>query len=290
LFEITETSVSAVSPRVPEQGRKQVFAERSLHVSPAAPNVMKPRLFEEALPRLVQTEGGKRSMAAALVIPDYAVRMTILDFEELPTGDVERTELVRFRMRKSVPFPIEEAQVAYSIQMDTPQRMEVLAVAIARPILREYEALLSHAGFRVGLVVPSSVAALPLCHSSEPGLTLVAKAAGSTLSVLLVEQTRVRLVRCLDLAASGDEGVEELSPEEDLSVLPLLHQTFAYAEDQIGQPVKRLLLCGFGAETDSLGSLAQAEFGVPYALLRSRFGVVSEENAGLLGILEQYAA
>jgi type IV pilus assembly protein PilM len=252
---------------------------------------MKPRLFEEALPKLVQTEGAKRSMAAALVIPDYAVRMTILDFEELPSGDEERTELVRFRMRKSVPFPIEEAQVAYSIQMDTPHRIEVLAVAIARPILSEYEALLSHAGFRVGLVLPSSVAALPLCRSNEPGLTLVAKAAGSTLSVLLVEHTHVRLVRCLDLAASsGDEDIEDAPPEEDLAVLPLLHQTFAYAEDQIGQPVRRLLLCGFGAETDSLGALAQAEFGVPYGLLRSRYGAVSEENAGLLGILEQYAA
>ncbi len=81
-----------------------------------------------------------------------------------------------------------------------------LTVSIARPILDEYEALIKDAGYRVGLVVPSSVAALPLCVNEERGLTVVAKTAGSTLSVMLLDGGRVRLVRCLDLALSGEEA------------------------------------------------------------------------------------
>jgi hypothetical protein len=185
-----------------------------------------------------------------------------------------------------VPFHIDEAQVAYSVQVNEPKRIEVLAIAIARPILNEYETLFTDAGYRVGLVTPSSIAALPLCAGPEPGLTVVAKAAGSTLSVLLLEQGRVRLVRCLDLAS----GEGEEPDHGDVNILALLQQTLAYAEDQIGQPATRLLLCGFGPETAAFGKLAQDELRIPYASVHSRFGTASQQNAGLLGLLEQYAA
>lgn len=229
---------------------------------------------------------GRKRAGAALIIPDYAVRMAILDFEQFPSGEEERTALLRFRLRKSVPFHIDEAQLAYSVQVEQPKRIEVLAVAVARPILDEYEGIFTDAGYRVGLVTPSSIAALRLCSSAEKGLSLVAKAAGSTLSVVLIEHGRVRLVRCLDLA--GDEGEE--ARREEFTVFPLLQQTLAYAEDQIGHPVNRLILCGFGPDTDSVGRIAEKEFGIPYATVHSKFGVASQENAGLLGLLEQYAA
>lgn len=285
MFEVTETCISGVSPRNPTQSRQEILGERALAPSPSAPNVLKPHLFREALPRVTGTAAPKRP-ATALVIPDYAVRMTILDFEEFPAGEAERIPLIRFRLRKSVPFHIEEAQLAYAIQLQEIKRVEVLAIAIARPILDEYERVFTDAGYRVGLVTPSCIAALPLCAGAGSGLTLLAKAAGSTLSVLLLEQGRVRLVRCLDMA--GGEGEE--AEREDRSILALLQQTLAYAEDQIGQSVSRLLLCGFGPETDSLGKLAQREFGIAYAPLRSKFGAASQENAGMLGLLEQYAA
>ncbi len=286
LFEITETSLSAVSSRNPSQPKEQVFGERGLAVSPSAPNLAKPELYRQAFLTLGNGNGSKR-MGAALVIPDYAVRMTVLDFEEFPPGEPERIALIRFRLRKSVPFHIEEAQVSYAVQLQIPKRVEVLAVAIAMPILNEYETLFAEAGYQVGLIAPSVIAVLPLCQSNESGFTVVAKAAGSTLSVLLLDKGAIRLVRCLNLAGTGEEGEVR---EGELSVLDLVQQTLAYAEDQLGQSVKRLILCGFGTETDILGKLAQKEFGIPYANLRSRFGAASQENAGLLGLLEQYAA
>ena len=260
-----------------------MLAERGLAVSPAAPNVLRPQLYRDALARL--SPRPLKRAAAALVIPDYAVRMAILDFEEFPAGEEERIALLRFRLRKTVPFHIEAAQLSYSIQVEQAKQIEVLAVAIARPILEEYEGIFADAGYRVGLVTPSSIAALRLCAGAEKGLTLLAKAAGSTLSVLLLEQNRVRLVRCLDLASPEEENTRE-----ELSVLPLLQQTVAFAEDQIGQPVARLLLCGFGTDTDALGRIAQREFGTPYGTVRSKFGAPAQENTGLLGLVEQYAA
>ncbi len=296
LFEITETSLAGVCPRGPNDVREQVFPERSLAASPSASNLLKPHVYRDALAYVCGSGGngrsgsskrrGSKQAAAGLVIPDYAVRMAILDFEELPPGDQERAALVRFRLRKSVPFHIDEAQVSYSVQLNESKRIEVLAIAVARPILNEYEGLFSDAGYRVGLVIPSMVAALPLCTGREPGLKVVAKIAGSTLSVLLLEQGRVRLVRCLDLASGEGDDVHQ----GDSQILSLLQQTLAYAEDHIGQPATRLLLCGFGSQTDSFGRLAQKELGIPAAGVQSRFGAPSQQNAGLLGLLEQYAA
>ena len=253
--------------------------------SPAAPNLLKPQLYLDALRELSPVQPGKRP-TAGLVIPDYAVRMTVIDLEEFPAGEDERLSLLRFRLRKTVPFHIDEAQLSYSVQVNELKRIEVLTVSIARPILDEYEALIKDAGFRLGLVVPSSLAALPLCVNEERGLTVVAKTAGSTLSVMLLDGDRVRLVRCLDLKLSGDEA----AVSEERTVLPLLQQTLAYAEDQIGQPISRLLLCGFGPDTDFLGRQANRELKINYAPLRSKFGAPSQANAGLLGLLEQYAA
>jgi len=276
-----------VSPRAPAEIRQQVFNERSLTPSPSAPNLLKPHFYRDALAQVAGITGqDTRKRATGLIIPDYAVRMAILDFEDFPSSQEERNALIRFRLRKSVPFHVDEAQVAYSIQVDEPKRIEVLAIAIARPILNEYETLFTDAGYRVGLVTPSAIAALPLCTGPEPGLRVVAKLAGSTLSFLLLEQGRVRLVRCLDLTSSHAVEI----PEGDFNVLALLQQTLAYAEDQIGQRPNRLLLCGFGPKTAAFGRLAQEELGIPSAGIRSKFGAASQQNAGLLGLLEQYAA
>jgi type IV pilus assembly protein PilM len=278
---VTGISLASASPRAPNQVKTEVLLERALLPSPSQINITKPSLYQDALSRSVPV---LKRRAAALIIPDYAVRMAILDFEQFPAREEDRAALVRFRLRKTVPFPVDEARISYSVQSEKPDHIEVLTVAIAKPILQEYESIFIAAGYRVGSVTPSSLATLPLCSGHDRGLTLLAKLAGSTLSVLLLDGSSVRLVRCLDLAGNDEESGEERA------VGPVLQQTLAYAEDQISQPVTRLLLCGFGTETDNLGRFATREFGIPYAPLRSKFGMASQENAGLLGLLEQYAA
>lgn len=261
--------------------------EKSLQPSPSAANVLHPHLYRSALDLLAGGETSRRR-TAALVIPDYAVRMAILDFQEFPATEAERIALLRFRLRKSVPFPIDEAQVSYSVQLEGPGRIEVLAVAIARPILQEYELLLSDQGFRVGLVIPSSLAALPLYGMAGQGggITLVAKIAGSTISVLLNEQGRLRLIRSLDLSLAEPQSRDGYSD----AVLALLQQSAAYAEDQIGGAVERVLFCGFEESAPGIPELAERELNVQSGQILSRFGVATQQNAGALGLLEQYAA
>jgi type IV pilus assembly protein PilM len=220
--------------------------------------------------------------------------MAVLDFEQFPSGETERNALLRFRLRKSVPFPIDEARLSYSIQFTNEKLVEVLVVVIARPILEDYERIFLDAGYRLGMVLPSIIATLPLCEVTARGVTLLAKATGFTLSVVLLEPGRVRLMRCVDLA-SGEEvtGItqERATPYESAKILlPLLQQTLAYAEDQLGEPVSQVLLSGFEAATEKLSEKIVNDFSIPVRTLKSRFGGTALENAGLLGMLEKYAA
>lgn len=285
LFEVSEQGLAWMQLRDPDNSCVEPFGEKALTASPATANITRLDLFLAALPK-IRNGSSQRKPKAAMAIPDYATRMAVLDFEEFPSDEEHRLALVRFRLRKSVPFPIDDAQVSCSVQVqDSAQkRIEVLAVAVARPVLSEYEDLLQRAGFQVGVVVPSSLATLALCARQTEGLTLVAKLCGEVMSVVLLEESRIRLVRCLDL--SSEEGQ---TSDASAMVTTLLQQTVAYAEDELGHQAERLLLCGFGRDSERLGGSLEREFNLPWEPLRSRFGALSQENAGLLGLLEQYA-
>jgi hypothetical protein len=81
------------------------FTERGLTPSPSLPNLVRRQLYRDALPQIAAANGARR-MTTALVIPDYAVRMAILDFEEFPLRDEERISLA------SLPSP-QDGPVSY---------------------------------------------------------------------------------------------------------------------------------------------------------------------------------
>jgi hypothetical protein len=87
-------------------------------------------------------------------------------------------------------------------------------------------------------------------------------------------------------------STEEIADSQDFgrSAFPILQQTLAFAEDQLERRVIRALLCGFGADTPTVGDQMEDEFGIPYAPVTSRFGPAHGENAGMLGLLEQFSA
>src|SRR5690349_21136123 len=56
---------------------------------------------------------GGRSRDITAVVPDAAVRVALLDFETLPDNREEAEGVVRFRLRKSLPFDVDKAKVSY---------------------------------------------------------------------------------------------------------------------------------------------------------------------------------
>jgi type IV pilus assembly protein PilM len=145
------------------------------------------RLAVTAAVRRALEEIGERHKAhdanLTLVIPDSAVRVLLLDFEALPARLAEALPLVRFRLKKLLPFDADEAMVTYQVMSSSKTVVRVLAVAIPRDVLSEYETVAREAGFEPGSVLPSTLACLAAVEDAEPMLMVNANPIGVTVAI-----------------------------------------------------------------------------------------------------------
>lgn len=274
-FELSEAGIAFARIGPAPQIHFQPFEEGMLSMSPVHDNIQKP---EELLSRIsaLAPQNGNRKRRAALILPDYCARVAVLDFDAFPGAPEEQRALVRFRMKKSVPFDVERAVVSYYAQPRPADanRTEVVVAVIATEIVSRYEAPFRAAGFVPGYVTTSALAMLNMLEPD--GVTLVVKLSGRSLTALVLDGAALKLVRCVELEAAGPEQIEGV-----------IHPTVAYIEDELRAKPKRMLLCGLGPAAEQAAQHWQGEWrGVEIESLRSRYGVPGAANAGLLGYLE----
>ncbi len=274
IFEVSGRAIAAAHRNGRETELKHAdLAEGVLKVTPLEDNVADQGAFQAAVNLLSGPAAGGRKRQAALVLPDFCARISVLDFQTFPGSAAEQAMLVRFRMKKTVPFDIDAAALSFHPQPAAGGRVDVVAALMPLEILARYEAPFRAAGFQVGLVVPSLFGALRLMKPG--GVSVLVKLSGRVLTVAVIEETAVRLVRCVEL--------EQVSEPE---VSAVLEPTFVYVEDKLGKPADRVVLCGFGGR----GEKWSAGWGIPVETLRAPHGAAGEGDAGLLGLLEGEAA
>jgi type IV pilus assembly protein PilM len=276
-FEVSEAGVAFAPPDAPSQIKFRPFEPGVLLVSPSHDNVQNAESFAAHIAALAPQNGRKRR-TAAVILPDYCARVQVLDFDSFPDDAGEQLSLIRFRLRKSVPFDIESAVVSYSVQPPGANgKLDVIAALVAKEIVTRYEAPFRAAGFAPGFVTTSTMAMLNLAPRS--GRSIVLKLSGRVLSLLALDGERLKLARCVELDA--------VSPED---VLAVLYPTLAFIEDEMSERAERLLMCGFGDQGREWALAWQQELQLPVEALRSRFGAPGSYNAGLLGYLEEVGA
>ncbi len=274
-FELSEAGISAVKVDSAPELRFQPFEPGVLSISPVHDNVQRPDALAAQI-EAVAPANGNRKRRAALILPDYAARVAVLDFDSFPSSADEQRALVRFRMKKSVPFDVENAMVSFSPQTVSGKngpKIEVLVAVMATEIVLRYETPFREAGFLPGFVTTSALAMLNII--SPDGVTLIVKLNGSTLTAIVLDGSMVKLVRCVEIAAVTQEELESV-------VLP----TLAYIEDELSAAPKRILLCGLGPLGDRISHEWAANWHVSIETMRSRYGAPGPLNAGLLGYLE----
>src|SRR4051794_7779420 len=221
LFELSEAGIAFSQAG---QAGFIPFEPGTLVVSPVEDNVLQPDAVAAMIGKFAAPNGSKKRRPAAIILPDYAARVTVLDFDSFPSAAEEQVSLIRFRVKKTVPFDIDSAAVSYFVQPASgSKRVEVLAVTVAVEVMARYEALFRGAGFHPGVVTTSSLAALNL-YKGE-GVAVFAKLSGLTLTVAVIEGSKIKLFRCVTL----DDGSES-------ELLSILQPTFAYIEDELSAP------------------------------------------------------
>jgi type IV pilus assembly protein PilM len=243
--EITSAGVVAARPGAAEQEIVSAFAPFRPGVLAAGlktPNFTDRAAVASAL-RQALDEVSARETQITVVIPDAAVRVLMLDFDLLPPKAIEALPIIRFRLRKLVPFEVDHAAVSYQLMPVKEGLVRVIVAVSPAEVLAEYESAVREAGYEPGVVLPSTLAALAAVSGEEP--SLVINRNGSSVTTAITRQNELLLHRTLELTE------KEWMPEENtLHAAEELQQSvsvaIAYFEDTLQSPPRQLLSCGIG--------------------------------------------
>jgi type IV pilus assembly protein PilM len=231
-------------------------------------------------------EVGLRERTLTIVVPDASVRVLLLDFDALPPKHAEALAIIRFRLRKQLPFEVDESAISYQVmQPDKTLQKEnvVRAVVIATPapVLAEYESAVREAGYEPGVVLPSTLAALPLL--SDEDATLLINRNGNSVTTAIAHGNELLLHRTLELPLDPIQSIGELQRTVSVAV--------AYFEDTLLSSPQSLLYIGAGGAAelaDVLGEdgrrvrdlmgtpLSRAGNAMPRSLLAGVVGALTE--------------
>lgn len=205
--------------RVSESGGHTLEACASTELAPGSvvpdlieTNLRQPDAVYESVRDTLSSVGG-RSRDVIAVLPDAAVRVVLLDFETLPSKRDEAEGVVRFRLKKSLPFDVDKAKVSYHVQPSSSGVRVIAAVALAN-VVEDYEAAFRQAGYEPGVVMPSMLAALGAADAPKP--SLVIKVDARTTSIAILDRDQLLLFRTLEntrgVTITGEQLAEEVYP------------------------------------------------------------------------------
>ena len=170
---------------------------------------------------------------ATVVVPDASVRVLLLDFDALPAKAGEALPIVRFRLKKMLPFDADDAVVSYQVMSTQRGMVRVLAVAVPKEVLAEYESVVREAGFEPGAVLPSTLAACAGLAEMEAAALLV-NAGETSITTAIVKGAVLLLHRTVDLAA---EGLHEQVEAAHLPALEVPQELLAGYQPEAALPL-----------------------------------------------------
>ncbi|MBI2815662.1 MAG: hypothetical protein HYX72_01860 [Acidobacteria bacterium] len=284
------------------------LAAGAIEASPLHDNIQQPeavqRAFAEALSSLGVTASSavRKPTDAVLVIPDQAARLFVLSFDTFPDNISQGLPLVKWRLKKSLPFDVESAAISYFVQ-GSGSELQVVAVAAPQRIIWQYESVAEQFGFRPKWVTLSTLAALGLAPGEDERAPAVVGDAGRLIAGVLIAKynppwfttailqgATLRLFRTVALPA-GEDGL--LSPAD---VLGSVYPSIAYFQDNFQGTVTHGFLCGLGENSGNVASSLRDELQLNTSPLVEDFdGVVSGMDpyraerhfAALLGIVRE---
>jgi type IV pilus assembly protein PilM len=204
--------------RLAEDGRSlAACAARELAPGSVVPDLVEGNLRQRDAVRAAVEETlssvAGRTHDVIAVVPDAVVRVVLLEFDTLPADSEEAASVVRFRLKKSLPFDVDKARVSYHAQKSNDGVRVVAAVAVAS-VVEDYEAAFRDAGFSPGVILPSMLAALGAAEGQRP--TLVVKVDARTTSIAILNAEQLRLFRTLEntrgVTITGEQLAEEVYP------------------------------------------------------------------------------
>jgi Tfp pilus assembly PilM family ATPase len=189
-----------------------------------------------AITRLLEKMGRPRRIG--LILPDVVGKVSIVRFEQVPPKAQDLDQLVRWQVRKSAPFAIEDAQVSYVPALRAEDGQEFVVTLAKGEVIREYETLCAEAGAHAGVVDLATVNVINAVlagSGAPPGDWLLVNIAADYTSIALLRGSNLIFFR-------------NRATETDGTLADLVHQSAMYYEDRLkGAGFSRVLLSGAAA-------------------------------------------
>ena len=224
---------------------------------------------------------GGRSHDVIAIVPDAAVRVMLVEFDTLPSDQEEALGVVRFRLKKSLPFDVEKAKVSYHAQKIGNEVKVVAAVALGS-VIEDYESAFRDAGFAPGVVLPSTLAALGAADGKKP--TMVIKVDALTTSIAILNEEQLQLFRTLENARGVTINGEQLAEE--------VYPSIVFFQDTYQLNIERIYVAGLPEASGAAAALSSStEANVQELVSSSQLGSSASANvpkwrmAGVVGAL-----
>lgn len=209
-------------------------------------NILEPEALRHAVSESLSAVGGSgRKRDVIAVLPDAAVRVLLLDFDTLPNDPDETAAIIRFRLKKSLPFDVEHCALSFDKVQSNGQVRTVVALSPAN-VVAEYEQLFHDAGYEASVVLPSVLATLGNLDPDRPAMLV--KIDAETTSIVLADRAGLRLLRTLEHPAGHSANAE---------LMTAVHASLIFYEDSFGQPVSRVLIAGTQADAAIAATIGQ---------------------------------
>jgi Tfp pilus assembly PilM family ATPase len=197
-------------------------------------NVHNRQAVVDVIGRVLERTGRPRRIG--LIVPDLVAKVSFVRFEQPPSRAADLDQLVRWQVRKTAPFAVEEAQVSFVPGLRTADGQEFVVSLARRTIVEEYESICAEAGAHAGIV--------DLATFNVINTVLAASAPAADTDWLLVniapDYASIAIMRGKFLIFFRNRVADEEGTLPDL-----VHQAAMYYEDRLsGGGFARVFLTG----------------------------------------------
>jgi Tfp pilus assembly PilM family ATPase len=222
-------------------GKAIIAAHATEPLPPGAvvPSLTTPNIHDRAavigaLGRLFDRLGG-RPRRIGLVLPDPVAKVSLVRFERVPPRRQDLDQLVRWQVKKTAPFSVDDAQLSYLPGAHTSEGQDFVVSIARRDIVEGYESVCAEIGAHAGIV---DLATFNVINAVLAGAT---PPAGDWLLVnVATDYASIAILRGEDLIVFRNR-----TSDTDGTLADLVHQTAMYYEDRLGGGAfGRVLLTG----------------------------------------------
>ena len=237
--EISRQHFSVV--RLDQRRSRQVdgFAVENIPQGLVEPSLTEPIVRSaEELAKIIKAtliKAGAGTNRISLAIPDACARVAIHSFETLPSKREEKTELLKWKLKKTIPYDIDDSHLSFVEQKTEAGKTYVITANIHGEVLAQLEQIFESLGIQVGFITLSSFAAYELLarqHQDEIRKSvLFMRVRSSNISSLIVQQEAVVFYRHTDY---NFESPMDLMVNWSADPYEEIHPCLMYYQDKLG--------------------------------------------------------